>query len=74
MNKYMELGIRGAIVASSMVTTTEVLRFYDYKRKNSLAVTIAGNSLGFMIGRRVANDVVKVVKAAIEAYNGEDDD
>lgn len=73
MNKYMELGIRGAIVASSMVTTTEVLRFYDYKRKNSLAVTIAGNSLGFMIGRRVANDVIKVVKAAIEAYNGEDD-
>lgn len=76
MNKYVELGIKGVIISSSMITTNEVLGTYDMcygKNGNKLATKIAGSTLGFVIGRRVANECVKIIKAAIIAYNGEDE-
>ena len=73
MNKFVELGIKGAVISSSMIMTTEVLGVYDavYKRGNKIATLIAGNSLGFVIGRKVATSLVNNINDAIAAYNNE---
>ena len=78
MNKYLELALKGVIISSTIITTNEVLDYYDKfqvvnKGGNHLATKIAGSSIGFVIGRKVANDVTKVLKAAVIAYTGETD-
>ena len=78
MNKYLELALKGVIISSTMITTNEVVDYYDKFQAingggNKLAVKIAANSAGFVLGRKVANDVVKVLKAAVIAYKGETD-
>ena len=78
MNKYLELALKGVIISSTMITTNEVVDYYDKfqainKGGNRLACKVAANSAGFVIGRKVANDVVKVLKAAALAYKGETD-
>lgn len=78
MNKYLELALKGVIISSTMITTNEVVDYYDKfqvvnKGGNKLACKIAANSAGFVIGRKIANDVVNVLKAAVIAYKGETD-
>ncbi len=78
MNKYLELALKGVIISSTMITTNEVLDYYDKFQAvgnggNKLATKIAGSSIGFVIGRKVAGDITKVLKAAVIAYKGETD-
>jgi len=78
MNKYLELALKGIIISSTMITTNEVVDYYDKfqainGKGNRIACRVASSSAGFVIGRKVANDVVKVFKAAVIAYKGETD-
>lgn len=78
MNKYLELALKGVIISSTMITTNEVVDYYDKFQAingggNKIAVRVASSSAGFVIGRKIANDVVKVLKAAVIAYKGETD-
>ena len=79
MSKYVEFALKGAIISSTMIATNEVADYYDKFSSingsgHKLATKIAGSSIGFVVGRRVANEITKVIKAAIAAYNGEVED
>lgn len=79
MNKYLELALKGVIISSTMITANEVAEYYDKFSSisgggNKIATRIAGSSIGFVVGRRVASETCKVIKAAIAAYKGEVED
>lgn len=77
MNKYVELLGRGAIISSCMVATNEVIGYHANPYKSAtgtrLACNIAGYSIGFYLGKRVANCVIGSIKDAVKAYNGEEE-
>ena len=71
MNKYVSLALKGVIIGSCMITGREVFGVYDMaygKSGNRLATNIAGNAVGFVVGRKVANGVASIIDAAIIAY------
>lgn len=74
MNSLAKTVIKGVITGSCMYATDEMVHKIadpDATKKHNIFLTIAGASIGFVIGKEIADDVIWALTDAIEAYGKE---
>ena len=68
--------IKGVITGSCMYASDEMVHSIADKnctKKNNILLTIAGVSVGFVVGKEIADEVIWAISDAIAAYGKEKD-